>query len=331
MDKKNLTIADIAEELGVSKTTVSRAISGKGRIGETTKKRVLDYVKQINYKPNVIAQGLAKSRTYNIGVVMPKEYYRVNMPYFLTCMEGIHEIAVPNGYDILLTVSDNMDWSNLEKVVTRGKVDGLILMRTYKQDHSISYLKENKVPFVAIGSCEDKSVIQIDQNHEDGCCKLTTVLIQQGFQKIGLIGGNEEYIVNQRRLRGFQKAFYDTGKTPEKVYMNADHTTAIEQGVNEMIRQGVDCIICMDDSICAIVKNKLEKDKIDIPNQIAVASFFNGPNWENGIGSITCLAFDIKQQGKVAAQSLLSLIEGRKSEDITLSDYNIVLKSSTNR
>ena len=74
MDKgleKNITIADVAEALGVSKTTVSRAISGKGRIGRETRERVLAYIEEHDYKPNVIAKGLAQSKTYNICVVMP--------------------------------------------------------------------------------------------------------------------------------------------------------------------------------------------------------------------------------------------------------------------
>ena len=63
---KNITISDVAEALGVSKTTVSRAISGKGRIGEATRQRVMEYITEHDYKPNVIAKGLAQSKTYNI-------------------------------------------------------------------------------------------------------------------------------------------------------------------------------------------------------------------------------------------------------------------------
>ena len=71
-EKKDITIADVAEALGVSKTTVSRAISGKGRIGKETRKRVLEYIEEHDYKPNAIAKGLAQSKTYNICVVIMK-------------------------------------------------------------------------------------------------------------------------------------------------------------------------------------------------------------------------------------------------------------------
>ena len=76
----NITISDVAEALGVSKTTVSRAISGKGRIGAATRKRVLEYIQEHDYKPNVIARGLAQSKTFNICVVMPGDYASAIFP-----------------------------------------------------------------------------------------------------------------------------------------------------------------------------------------------------------------------------------------------------------
>lgn len=80
-EQKKITIDDIAKDLGVSKTTVSRAISGKGRIGKETVDRVNDYIKQCNYKPNVIAKGLAQSKTYNIGLMIPGDYDAVDLPF----------------------------------------------------------------------------------------------------------------------------------------------------------------------------------------------------------------------------------------------------------
>ena len=93
MKSENITISDIAEALGVSKTTVSRAISGKGRIGEETRKKVLDYIEKCDYKPNVIARGLAQSKTFNLCVVMPGNYAIVDLPFFQEVIAGIQEIA----------------------------------------------------------------------------------------------------------------------------------------------------------------------------------------------------------------------------------------------
>ena len=82
MPNGKITIDDIATALGISKTTVSRAISGKGRVGDDTKIKVLDYIEKYNYTPNVVARALAGQRTFNIGVVWPDDYNAVDLPFF---------------------------------------------------------------------------------------------------------------------------------------------------------------------------------------------------------------------------------------------------------
>ncbi len=87
-----MTIDDIARALGISKTTVSRAISGKGRVGDDTRARVMDYIKEHNYRPNMTARGLAQQKTFNIGVVWPDDYNAVDLPFFQRCMIGMSEM-----------------------------------------------------------------------------------------------------------------------------------------------------------------------------------------------------------------------------------------------
>lgn len=85
---KKLTMDDVAKALGVSKTTVSRAVSGKGRIGEQTRQKVLEYIAQHNYKPNVMAKGLANKRTYNIGMVLQADMLSSDLPFFQRRLRG---------------------------------------------------------------------------------------------------------------------------------------------------------------------------------------------------------------------------------------------------
>ena len=107
------TIEDIAKELGVSKTTVSRAISGKGRIGKETRQRVLDFIEKHDYHPNVVARGLAQNKTYNIGMVLPVDYAATEFPFFKDCMTGIYEVASQYDYDILISMgSTPAIWAN---------------------------------------------------------------------------------------------------------------------------------------------------------------------------------------------------------------------------
>ena len=108
---EKITISDIAEALGISKTTVSRAISGKGRIGEDTVRRVQEYIKEHDYIPNPMAKGLASQRTYNIAWIMPGDSYITDLPFFQRCMIGVTNEASAHDYDVIISLSydDNND------------------------------------------------------------------------------------------------------------------------------------------------------------------------------------------------------------------------------
>ena len=131
---KKMTIADVADALGVSKTTVSRVISGKGRIGPETKERVLRFIEEHDYKPNVIAKGLAQNKTYNIGLIMPGNHNFVDSSFFQKCMLGISEAAAAADYDVIVSMIRENDLTQLERLVQNNKVDGIILSRTLVED-----------------------------------------------------------------------------------------------------------------------------------------------------------------------------------------------------
>ena len=100
-EKKFYTIDDVARELGVSKSTVSRAISGKGRIGSETRERVLRFIEEHDYRPNAVAKGLAQKKTYNLGLILPLDYAATEFSFFKDCMnESVRRL--PGGIMILL-------------------------------------------------------------------------------------------------------------------------------------------------------------------------------------------------------------------------------------
>lgn len=336
MDKgleKNITIADVAEALGVSKTTVSRAISGKGRIGRETRERVLAYIEEHDYKPNVIAKGLAQSKTYNICVVMPGEYDVVDLTFFQECLFGIQEIAGSMEYDILLSICRKNDISSLERIIANHKVDGVILMRTFVEDEQIDFLQTKNVPFVTIGSTSAnyKGVIQIDHNHKSACKELTSIILMKQMDKIALIGGNEEHVVTRSRLRGFREAYAKMGKTldVDLMFLSQDNQVLVEKAVKEALNRQADCILCMDDAVCSRVLKTLRQQHVKVPEDVRVASFYNSMVLENNVPSITSLSFDAKELGMVACRTLLDLTEGLEVKERTLLPYEVVLKEST--
>lgn len=330
-ENKTLTIADIADALGVSKTTVSRAISGKGRIGNDTRERVLSYIEAHNYTPNVIAKSLAQNKTYNLAVVMPGDYELIDLPFFQNCIMGIQEIASSFDYDMLLTVCNNADVTKLERIVRNRKVDGVILLRSFVDDVQVKFLQEKQIPFVVTGSSNYKGVVQVDNDHRAACRELTSILLMKRMKKIALIGGNEEHVVTQSRLEGFQDAFSDSGLLVDEslIYMNLDNPVLLDGKVDEIIKREVDCIVCMDDAICMEVLYKLRRQGISVPDQIRIASFYNSSMLETHDPSITSLDFDAKELGMLVCRTLLDMVEGHKVQSKTLLGYEVRLREST--
>lgn len=330
-NEKKLTISDVAEALGVSKTTVSRAISGKGRIGRETRERVLAYIDKHNYKPNVLAKGLAQLKTYNIGVVLPEDYTVVDLPFFQSCLVGIEEMAISMEYDILLTMSRGMDCAQLVRMVENHKVDGVILMRTFTEDAHVEYLKSQNVPFVTIGSSNYQNVVQIDNDHRGACCELISILLMKQMKRIGLIGGIGSHVVTQSRLQGYLDAHEHVGVPVNQdiIYVNIEKEIMIERAVEKLLAEQVDCIACMDDAVCIHVLKKLYRERISIPKQIRVASFYDSSILENNLPSITSLSFNARELGMEACKILMELIDGKTVEPRTLLGYEVILKDST--
>ncbi len=328
---KNITISDVAEALGVSKTTVSRAISGKGRIGKKTREKVLAYIEEHHYTPNVIARGLAQSKTYNIGVVVPAEYNITDLPFFQSCLFGIQEVAAEMDYDILLILSNPEDTSRLERVVINRKVDGLILMRTFVEDKQASMLATKGIPFVTIGGTNVAHAVWVDQDHKNACKELTSLLIRQKLERIALIGGDEKYMVTQKRLCGYLEAFKEA-KVPVRkdlIYLGMDNPALLDQCVNEILNKQADCIVSMDDAICDNVLKKFRREHIHVPGDIKAASFYNSSILENHVPSITSLSFDERELGTEACRSLMALIEDKEVSSAELPGYRVVSGEST--
>ena len=330
-NEKKLTISDVAEALGVSKSTVSRAISGKGRIGKTTRERVLTYIEKHNYKPNVLAKGLAQLKTYNIGVMLPEDYSVVDLPFFQTCLIGIEETAVSMDYDILLTMSRESDCGQLVRMVENHKVDGIVLMRTFTKDIHIEYLKSQGIPFVTVGSTNDQDVIQVDNDHKNACRELISILLMKKLSRIGLIGGIESHVVTQNRLKGYIEAHKEAGiaLNQDIVFVNVEKEIMIQRAVEKLLQEQVDCIVCLDDAVCMHVLNKLRKEHISVQKQMKVASFYDSSILENNLPSITSLSFNARELGTVACKTLMELIEGNAVKQRTLLGYEVILKEST--
>jgi DNA-binding LacI/PurR family transcriptional regulator len=158
LENKKITISDVAEALNVSKTTVSRAISGKGRISEDTRRRVIEYIEENDYKPNVIAKGLAVNKSFNIALVIQGDCNLGDMPFPQNSMQGICEEAALNDYDVILVTTTGNNFSNLERMISNNKVDGVIIGNSIVKDKVVGFLKEKNIPFVFMETSNDRAL-----------------------------------------------------------------------------------------------------------------------------------------------------------------------------
>lgn len=332
MDSKNdrITINDVARNLGVSTTTVSRVLSGKGRISEATRQRVLAYIDASDYTPNAIAKSLAQSKTYNIGWVIPGDYEVMELPFFQNCLMGVVEVASKNQYDILFSMVREGNIDILKRAVINNKIDGAIIARTLENDIITEYLKEKNVPFVTVGLSETADVIQVDNDHQNACKEMIFKLYAEGVRDFGIIGGEKSFIVNRQRLKGYKQALteLEVDYNEDKVILNAVTKDDIKAAVDRLVGIGTECIVCMDDSICITVYNKLKKDKIKIPTDVKLASFYNSPQLASCNPKIAAIDYDAVKVGNSACKILIDSINGKEVEKKTLLGYSILIEES---
>lgn len=328
---KKLTMEDVAKELGVSKSTVSRSVSGKGRIGEETRQRVLDYIAQHNYKPNVIAKGLANNRTYNIGMALPTDLLSSDGALFPKLLKGISEVAAKEEYDVILTLVERNDLSKLARVIENCKVDGMLLLHAPQDGKSVELLKKSDVPFVVIGMVDDPEICQIDQDYAEACRELTSILLLKGLKKIAVVLGNRGHVANQGRLEGFYKAHKELGITPDEslVFMDVDSEPLAARATDTSLTKGAKCIIGGDALLTGMVKKKLEEKKICIPQDMRLASFHDSQLLKSEKSSITAVKFHTQELGREACEVLLRMIQGEEVPCILRLPYEVAMREST--
>ena len=148
--KSGLTIDDIARELGVSKTTVSRAISGKGRISAATRERVRAYIETHHYKPNASARSLAERRTWNLALVLPRALPDPNAPALQKVLCAVTDEAFSQGYHVILCLSADGDCDQLARTLDYRKADGVILACDDRKSSITQMLISRGIPFVTL-------------------------------------------------------------------------------------------------------------------------------------------------------------------------------------
>ena len=300
----------MAEELGLSKSTVSRALSGNGRISDETRRRVVEYAERHGFTPNSIARSLARSQTNNIGVVIPTEAFYSEIPFFHECLMGVCEASIQRDYDVLIAPVGEGNISVLKRIVSRRKVDGILLTRSLVVDYPADYLKAARIPFVTVGSSSDANMIQVDTDTKAACKELTKRVLSKSERTPALILGPLDYIVNQDRLEGFSLALQDAGQTPSSASLitGVSGGKSIREACRSLVESGAQSIICGDDFICAKAVEQLREDG---RSEISISSFYNSDILRNLPFVDLVVSVDVHAYGIASGNLLIDLIENK--------------------
>lgn len=330
-DKKIYTINDIAKELGVNKATVSKAISGKGNLSAETRARILDFIEKHNYRPNAVAQSLARNKTYNLALMMPDYAGVLDAAFFRDCLRGICRVAANQGYDVLMIMGGDRSVEQLERLIGNRKIDGVIAMRSLTNSPAVEFLKKEQISFVVIGPNSDPDVLSVDNDNENACRDLTTLLIARGNRHMAVLGGSECNCVTHSRLRGFWDACDKGGLKREEqmVFLDIYMENRLQEAMDIIVSKKADCIVCMDDYICNMALTHLRSYRIRIPDDVKVASFYDNILLENNIPSITSIRFDAAELGRIACRELINKLEGNPTGNFVLPGYQMYLRDST--
>ena len=326
------SITAVAKALKLSESTVSRALSGKGRVSLVTQRKVMAYVKTNSYVVNSIAQSLVTARSNTIAFLMPHAPQDENASFFGQCLAGVCKKASSMSYDVIVVNSDKKDEVELQRLIARRKVDGFMLTRGLEEEE-LSVLEQYEVPYILLGSSENSAVNQVDTDVVKGGEDLVTRLIQDGISKMAYIGEYSGYTVNKRRLQGFLNG---CGKNPvveRQIYITQE--MASQDEIDQAVLAAVatcDCIITNDDVMCFRVMNSLARMKIVVPDQIKLATLYHDYKFDISVPRITGVNHMPVNIGENAAKILINILKDdahpRRGNKLWV-DYELNMREST--
>ncbi|MFC4261451.1 LacI family DNA-binding transcriptional regulator [Ferruginibacter yonginensis] len=315
-----VTIKDIAKALGISTSTVSRALRDSYEISPETKQLVLECAEKLNYRPNPIALSLKEKRSRSIGVLVCE----IANSFFSQVINGIESVAYDKGYNVIITQSNESferEIMNLHSLSSRS-VDGLLVsLSTETNDLShLEMLHKKGLPIVLFDRVTDEiETHKVVVDNFKGAYEATEHLIQKGYKRIAAIANSEFLSITNERLAGYKEALNAYGIKYNKSYVKHCFYggmvfSEIEDAVNKLftLKQRPDAILATSDKLSSGCLKTLLRRGIAIPQEIALAGFSNSDLAELLNPSLTVVRQPAMEMGRAATELLLQLIENKR-------------------
>jgi LacI family transcriptional regulator len=329
--KAKATLKQIAKELNVSVSTVSKALNDSPEISEQTKIKIKEYAKLKNYKPNVIGLNLKNRKTKTIGVIIPN----ILNSFFAKVFSGIEKVADKKGYNVITCISNE----SLEKeihtleMLSNGTIDGFILSVSQEaqklQDYShFSAIINDGTPIVMFDRIADE--VECDKvvvDDFDSALNSTQHLINLGCKNIALISSVDNLSVGKLRADGFLKALKDNNiPVNEKIILRTDSEDDMKSKIDAIFDNKIDAIFALDENDSVAALRVSLKKGYRVPEDISIIGFADGILASRRLSpSLTTVSQHGIEIGEVAAKRLISRLEEKEGET---SDYEtIVIKT----
>ena len=329
------TIHDIARELNISASTVSRALNDNPRISLKTKERIKEVADNLGYRPNTLASNLRHKKSNTIGIVVPL----INRHFFSSVISGVEDIAFKAGYNVVISQSNDLlaKEINIVQSMFSNRIDGLIIsiaMQTNSFEHLRIFRKKN-IPLVFF----DRVVPEIEADKivvDDfaGGFRVTQHLIDQGYQRIAHLAGTQSLMTYQDRKNGYAEALRVNGIPYDESLVIINSLTsdqgvfAVEQLMN--LPQPPDAIFCGNDTTALSSMIYLRDKGIRIPQDLGIVGFSNEPFSKVVSPSISTIAQPGFEMGQMSAELLIRQIETKERtyQTIVLPTELIIRESS---
>ena len=331
-----VTIKDLARELKISASTVSRALKNHPDISEETKRAVHELAQKRNYQPNAVALSLKRRRSNTIGVIIPEIVHY----FFSSVISGIEDVAYDAGFNVIICQSNERYEREVAntKTLLASRVDGLLVSISKETDDYKHFynLRENNVPMVFY----DRIVpgLQADQviiDDFDAAYRVTRHLIDSGRKYIAHFAGPQKLLIGQNRKDGYIKALRESGfKIDQGLIIEADTFEKARLAAMRLIneKRKFDSIFAVNDLTAIGAMQTIQKKGIKIPEDVAIVGFSDGRF--SGITDPTLTSVDQHgyEMGSIATQMLLKRILSDDTEypfETKILNANLIIRGSS--
>lgn len=324
---------DIARLAKVSATTVSHVINETRYVSPETKKKVLDAMEKLNYRPNLLARSLATGKTHTVGLVISD----IKNPFYPELVQGVEELAVRNDYNIFLCNTDYDVEKGLKSTgaLIKKKVDGIIVASSQAEDFLIKELLDTKIPFVLVDW--NKTEINVDSIYFDfkaGIEEAINHLLSLGHRKIYFISGPKNLNTARIRTSNFLEIIEknkEYGLT-YKVFEGDHRLTGGFECAKKMIEEGdlPTAIICSNDLTAIGAMKVFKASGKKVPEDISIIGLDNISLTEIVSPALSTIELERYEIGKTAMEMLLNRIRNRDvPKQVTIFKTKLILREST--